>query len=115
MSNQDTLVQLTDRQSALILCALRQLQEDKKVYEEKGTAMYWLEVCEDPSPPYFEEFEKLCEWVNFAPFVRDVGKNRDKDTCDECDTNLDAESEGGSIGCPDGAQICRRCFNAGLH
>lgn len=36
-----------------------------------------------------------------------------QDICDDCREPTD--EHGGGIGCPDGAHICRECFNAGNH
>jgi hypothetical protein len=43
-------------------------------------------------------------------YQADLKKRKDMDECDDCGAMVPE-----IVGCPDGAEICRPCFNAGAH
>ena len=50
-------------------------------------------------------------WVDFAETKFDKEKNNDADqACDQCGATV-----ANVVGCPDGTEICRDCFEAGQH
>ena len=71
-------------------------------------------IMEAQNQAFKECFEAVAGNCNaMMKLVADSSKRDDTDNCDECEQLV--ADHGGGMSCPDGAYICRECFNAGKH